>query len=1134
MRTIWGLIALLGSGSLTANGADDPRLEFFERKIRPVLVEHCYECHANNAAKLGGNLRLDSRPGLLTGGDSGAALKPGDPTTSLLLKAVRYDDEDLQMPPKGKLPPEVVADFEVWIKDGAIDPRDAPAKTSVAADWAAVARQRAEWWSLRPVHPPTIPQPRDSAWSEHSIDAFIRQRQETAGLTPTTAASPQTLVRRLSLVLTGLPPTAEQVRTFVHSCEEARFAPGSSLPAAAVETLVDQLLASPHFGERWARHWLDVVRFTETHGNEWNYEVHHAWRYRDYLIRTLNQDVPYDQFVQEHLAGDLLPQPRWSTDGKFQESPIGTGFYRFGEVNHDDCISLPELGYDIADNQIDTLSKAFQALTVACSRCHDHKFDAVSTRDYYAVLGVVRSSRMAALTVDHPDLNVPVREQLRALKSQIRQAISETWRADMAELGRYLLVAAVDSNAPISALTATGFDGPRLSNLSAAVSAEKSPLEDLFEPWRRLAKLGDADPAAWQRAWKTLIEEYAREDHSRTDFNAANYQVFGDFRQQLPADWDAGGHALRSPLPHSGDFVVAPEGPTRLQAILPAGCFTNAESDKLNGTLRSPVVPSGKAHISFQVAGLRSSAVRLVSNNCQLNYKNYRALINPELHWITFSPPDNRDQLRTYAELMTMFDNPKFPDQLAALGGDGGNYRVPWEQAAANPRSFFGVTQVVLHDVGEPPRAGLGHLQRLFAGPAPASLAEFAGRYQAAGLGALDAWAADRADDDDVRWLSRCLSLGFLKNAAGRSPRLDGLIDAYRRIEAGIPLPTVVAGVSEGHEGYDQPVLVRGNCRQPAAVVPRGYLDVLSQADEPACAPETHSTSGRWELAQRIADAQNPLTARVYVNRIWHHLFGTGLVRTVDDFGHGGEEPSHPDLLDHLAAEFVADGWSTKRLIRRIVLTRTFQLSSRPAAGDATLDPGNRLLHYYPARRLEAEGIRDAILATSGRLDPQLFGHSVQPYREKEYADRRLFPGPLDGGGRRSIYIRNTLMEPPRFLAVFNFPGGKVTQGRRDITNVPAQALALLNDPFVVQQAGHWAERLVQRPDSGAEARVDHMLSTALSRAPTDAERQSFAAVVRALAELHQVDEAQVMRSVPVWKDVAHAVFNLKEFIYVP
>jgi hypothetical protein len=288
------------------------------------------------------------------------------------------------------------------------------------------------------------------------------------------------------------------------------------------------------------------------------------------------------------------------------------------------------------------------------------------------------------------------------------------------------------------------------------------------------------------------------------------------------------------------------------------------------------------------------------------------------------------------------------------------------------------------------------------------------------------------------------------------------------------------------------------------------------------------------ELAERIASKDNPLTARVIVNRVWHHLFGTGLVRTVDDFGHVGDLPSHPELLDYLAAEFVEDGWSIKRLIRRLLLTKTFQMSNRPPAGARELDPTNRLLSHYPARRMEAEAIRDAILAASGRLDPVMFGMSVQPFREKEYADRRLFPGPLDGHGRRSIYIKNNLMEAPKFLSAFNLPGGKVAQGRRDVTNVPAQALALLNDPFVLQQSDVWAEKLVQRPDKSAGERIESMFQTALSRPPTAEERARFEQAAVQLCELQGVAANDLLTSRSVWKDVAHAIFNLQEFVYIP
>jgi len=587
---------------------------------------------------------------------------------------------------------------------------------------------------------------------------------------------------------------------------------------------------------------------------------------------------------------------------------------------------------------------------------------------------------------------------------------------------------------------------------------------------------------------------------------------------------------LRSDPGRSGDFALHPEGDTLVRAVLPAGRFTHVLSDKLNGTLRSPVLSVGKKHISFQVLGQRSSAVRLVSNNCQLNYKNYRALTSADLHWETFSPPDDRDSLRTYAELMTMFDNPKFPDQLSALGGDKENYRLPWEKAAENPRSFFGVTRVVLHDVGEPPRAEVSHLRPLFAGNEPASLGDVTARYAEVITNAIRAWSEDKASDDDARWLEALLRRELLPNQTSDSVRLAELASEYRQTESQLAIPRVVAGVGESGHGYDQPVFARGDVTKPGEVAPRRYLEVLSSSSDSFKGPN----SGRLELAHQIASPSNLLTARVIVNRVWHHLFGTGLVRTVDDFGHVGELPSHPELLDHLATRFVDEGWSIKQLIRSIVLTRTFQLSNQPSVESREVDPQNRLLQHYPARRMEAEAIRDSMLAASGRLDRTLFGPSVQPFRDKDYADRRLFAGPLDGKGRRSLYIKNNLMEGPKFLEAFNFPGGKVTQGRRDVTNVPAQALAMLNDPFVLQQADVWAQRLVARSNESIGARVDEMFQTALNRSPADNERQRFERTALELAELHQVPTTNALASQLVWRDLAHAMFNLKEFIYIP
>ncbi len=1091
--------------------ADAPAgVEFFEKKVRPVLVEHCYPCHSTQAKKKRGGLSLDSRQAMRKGGDTGPAVVPGQPERSLLLRAVRYRDDKLRMPPNSKLPDAVIADLERWLAAGAPAPRDA-AGTSTTGAWQEVLKQRRGWWGLQPVKKHAPPPVNDSAWPLDPIDRFILARLEEKGLRPAPPAERRALARRLALVLTGLPPAPEEVEAFVNDRRPAAY-----------ERYVDRLLASPHFGERWARHWMDVVRFTETHGNEWNYEVHHAWRYRDYLVRAFNDDLPYDQLVREHIAGDLLDRPRFNAHGRFNESVIGTAFYRFGEVNHDDCIEFRGIGYDLWDNQLDTLTKAFQATTVACARCHDHKIDAVSMADYYGLLGVLRGSRLVSHTIDTAEVNRQTKDELRSLKGQIRRELAAAWLREVRDLPRYLLAAqAKRDKRPDADQRGKGLGAGRLGHWVKALRAAKAP-ESPLSPW--LARGSEPVEAAWrkQSAWLT------GESKARADFNRRHFTTWADFRPAPAAGWQAVGQGLQH-VP-AGDFTVAASGDRAVTAVLPAGMFTHALSEKLNGALRSPVVPAGRKHISFQVLGGHSAAVRLVSNGCQLNYANYRALRSGSLSWVRFNVPAEAASLRSYAELMTKFDNPKFPDQLGTLGGDSTNQRVPWERAAADPRSFFGITRIVLHDGTESPRDELTHLRRLFEGPAPKTEADLADRYARAVTAALEAWAGDRAGDDDVAWLDWLLRHDLVSNSHRSTPRLQALVERYRAAEARLALPRIVPGLGDHGDGLDQPLLVRGNPLAPGKSVPRRYLEVLSRPGEKFAGPG----SGRRELAERIASKDNPLTARVMVNRVWHHLFGAGLVRTTDDFGRLGELPSHPELLDHLAGRFVEQGWSIKQLIRAVVRTRTFRMASRAVPAAREIDPGNRLLHHYPARRLEAEAIRDSILAASGRLDRRLFGPSIHPWRASANEDRRLFPGPLDGAGRRSVYIKVNLMEPPPFLGSFNFPGGKVAQGRRDVTNVPAQALALLNDPFVLQQAGYWGQRLAERRDASVSARLDHLFHVALCRPPSEEERQRFVEVVAELAELHGVKPGEVLSSQAVWKDVAHTMFNLKEFIYVP
>jgi hypothetical protein len=1079
-RRYLSLLAAIVVSSLCHVASADEGLEFFEKRIRPALVQHCYKCHSTQSPEAKGKLLLDTREAIRKGGESGPAVVPGKPEESWLLAAIAHDGTFYDMPPSGKLPAPVIADFRRWIEIGAPDPRDKPAGAALA--WEQVLAGRKNWWSLQPVKNPPVPEVRNAAWSTDPIDRFLLAKLEAAGLEPTPPADPRALVRRLSFVLTGLPPKPEEVEGFVRSLAHSQR-------EKAYESLVDRLLASPHLGERWARHWMDVVRFGETHGYEWNFEIRDAWRYRDYLIRAFNQDVPFDQLIREHIAGDLLSSPRWNLEKSFNESLLGTCFYRFGEVSHD-CYAFRETSLDVMDNQLDTLTKAFQATTVACARCHDHKLDAVSMKDYYALLGILASSRTATRTIDDPRVNENVERELAAIKTALKGGLAEVLRASLSDLNAILGLSSF-------------FKG----------KFENVPGDHPLSVWNTMRGASD-----FESSWRAEVERHRTEQRRRAEFNAANFILYADFRRPV-AGWGVDGLGLQAISARSGDFAVASTPGNILAGIYPAGLYTHLTSDRLSGALRSPYMTGGKQKISFRVIGDGSSAVRPVTDNCVIG-ENYQLLKDGRWKWITLSAVHKQPETRLYYELVTVQDNPRLPERYHRLK------EVP-EATLAEPHSHFGITQVVLHDCPEPPHDELRHLDRLFADPPLKNLQELGERYLQILERAIEAWASDQATDDDTVWLE-LVKDGIDPTSA--SPALLELLNRYRETERRLQSPRVVPAMADIGDGFDLALPQTGASQNKPEVVLRRFLEVLS---DPAVPFKRRSGSGRRELAEAIASPKNPLTARVIVNRIWQHVFGTGLVRTPDDFGQMGDLPSHPELLDYLATRFVNDGWSIKRLIRTLVLTRAFQLSSRPSAEAQKVDPTNRLWQHYPARRLEAEAIRDSLLAISGRLDPTLFGPSIQPHRPREDAMRRLFSGPLDGNGRRSIYTKVTLMEGPAFLMAFNFPDAKSTVGRRDLTNVPGQALALLNDPFVIQQAEVWAKRLVSETNATVSARLDRMFLTAFGRPPDASERERFSALVDQLAELHGVAKTSILASEVIWKDVAHALFNLREFVYI-
>jgi cytochrome c553 len=1093
--------ALLAAGTLSPAASDSKpdskSIEFFEKQIRPVLVSRCVSCHG--PAQQFSSLRVDSRDALLKGGNRGPAIVPGDASLSLLAKAIRH--EGIKMPVGGKLAASEIEALEKWISLGAPWPNDsvAAARTPGLYD-----RLKKEHWAFQPVRDPHV---EDGA--THPVDRFLFTTLNKAGLKLSEPADRRTLIRRLSFVLTGLPPSPLEVELFVH--DES---------SGAYERLVDRLLASPHFGEHWARHWMDVMRFAETFGNDWNYEINGAWLYRDYLIRAFNQDVPYDQLVREHFAGDLLEKSRINAPEGINESVIGTAFLRLGELGHDDCIRFRQIRTDVVDNQIDTLGKAFQGLTIACARCHDHKLDPIPTSDYYALYGVLTSSRMVMRNADLPNVNTAAKQRLRELKPLIRAELAKQWIEATARVPQYLMAAnRAWKGLPARPQDLADLSLDRMQAWLTLLEKQKPGMEEPLYPWIQAAG-SDFAGTGFDKLWRDLKSRYSEEIGRRSAFNREHFRPFGDLVKDGFGGWHTDGNALTDGPSPSGEFTVAGSGPAAITGVFPAGIYTNALSERLNAALRSPLVPKDKKFVSVQVMGGNMGAWRTVLDNCMLS-EDYKLLEQNSPAWLKIPNRDDQPALPFYIELVTKTDNPRIPDRPGRL-------KVSDEQLAS-PDSYFGVTRAVLHDVDESPKDELSVIARLFDGPTPESPDALAMRYGAIVRQSLTRWAEGKADDDDARWIAWLLENRLLPNTNDLSPRLHTLLDEYRFAELRIAAPRVFPGMADLDSGYDFPVLPAGDANHPGKIVPRGFLQLISGSQNGFQV----FGSGRREIAELIANPANPLTARVMANRIWLHVFGRGIVATADNFGVYGERPSHPELLDYLASRFMREGWSIKKQIRFLVLSQAFRQASRPSAESAIVDPQDRLLSHYPVRRLEGESIRDAILAVSGRLDSAMYGPSVQPYREEPKDYRKLHQGPLDGAGRRSIYLKVTRHEGSRFLETFDFPNPSVARGNRDTTNVPPQALALLNDPFVIGQAGVWADRLIALQAPTVDSRIDSMFRAALGRPPDEAELARFSGLAKELASLHKAAPEQLLSSRDVWKDMAHAIFNLKEFLYL-
>jgi hypothetical protein len=1088
-------IALVSSlTTQPANAAPSDEIEFFEKKIRPVLIEHCYPCHSAVAAEVQGGLQLDARSGWQIGGDSGEpAIRPGQSDDSPLIQALRHAPGVSPMPPqKPQLPANVIADFCAWVNMGAPDPRDvADPLSEQSKDWNTKYLQRLDWWSLQPVDlvQPSAPDQTQSpaqTWSRNEVDRFILSGLQSHQLQPAAEAQRRALIRRLSFALTGLPPEPGLAEQFARN--------NSPL---AYEQVVDHLLASPHFGEHWGRHWMDVVHYADTHGYEWDVPAKNAWQYRDYLVRAFNSDLSYQQLLLEHLAGDLV-EPRLDPQTGLNESLIGPMALRLGERRHGDSAAAEGVSQEAVANMIDTIGKAFLATTLACAQCHDHKLDAIEQRDYYALAGSLMSSRFSPRTLNMSVDNEATLDELRDIKQNMRVALANAWLATI-------------SQEPVSALAA------RLASLEGQPKSASNFPTTLIDFWQR--SLTEPVTAA----------EFFAEREQRMKVNAENLRLWADFAPGGDSTgWGWDGLGMKYGQVDHGEMVVSDDGDSIVQHILPAGRFTHVWSPRLSGLLQSPLLaPECQQIFSAQIIAGKFAAQTFVIDGA-LNSERLKFINHPTPQWLTLTAGNfdtleggiDNVQRRVYWELATKALNNYFPPRV----GYGGMK----EPEINDPRSWFGVSRIYASTSGSAPQDELGRFVPMFSQDDASR--DWTERIAVTLHAAIQRWASGACTEQDVWLLNDALLSKLLPNELSKHSELADLVQHYCQVEQRLQADVTVGSVADWREGRDEPLAIRGMYTELGEPVARGSVRVLGdryQRDDP-------HASGRLELALSIANDSNPLTARVYVNRVWHYLFGAGLVRTVDDFGHLGERPVHPQLLDYLAVRFMRDGWSTKRLIRTLVTSSTWRQSSVPSGGAVEHDPENRLWHHVPLRRLEAEAIRDSLLSVAGRLDGAFGGHPIEPFRVAEDTQKRLFRGPLDGLGRRSLYIEQTLMEPPRFLALFNQPLPKVTVGNRDVTNVPDQSLALLNDPLVVSMAQCWSQLLVQDDAQILEERLASMFSTAVGRPAEPQEMQRLLALTARLAQEHAVSDTSLLSHQAVWQDVAHSIINLKEFIYVP
>jgi cytochrome c553 len=883
---ILGIFTCMNVRAAEPTKLDAAQVEFFEKQVRPVLVAQCIKCHGPEKQK--GGLRLDSKAAMLSGGDSGPAMIVGNADDSRLIKAIRYNDT-IQMPPNKKLGDAQIAALTTWVKMGAFWPPEKTVRASEPGKDFQITTDDRAFWAFRPIRQQQPPPVKNAPWAKTPIDRFILSHLEEKGLSPVGPAERRTLVRRASFDLIGLPPSPEEMETALADNSEQWF-----------EKVVDRLLASPQYGERWARHWLDLARYGEDQAHSFQPKLYpYGYFYRDWVVKALNSDMPYDRFLTEQLAADLLDEPNR------EERLAALGYFALGPVYYGNAKA------DELDDRIDTLCRGMLGLTVACARCHDHKFDPIPTKDYYSLAGIFQSTQFKEYPVADP------------------KTAAEFEKANVA-------------------VTAKN------SEISAFLKAESA----------RLSQAMTAETARYMvAAWKLTNQRKANKALTVADF--------------------AKKEKLR-------DFVLE--------------------------------------------------------------------------RWVAYLFPKEAD------------DRPHLAD---------------WRKMIA--------AQDASKDLSDDKEA-LAEVEKV-AAPFQQRITELAAKPQAA-EDALYKEVVGGLFDIPRNQVEKLLDAEAQKKLKVERAELD-------KLKKALPKIPVIHALTEGTSPANMKVYLRGNPATQGEEAPRRFLAILS-AD--AREPFTQG-SGRLQLARAIASKDNPLTARVLVNRVWMYHFGKGIVATPSNFGHLGERPTHPELLDYLASQFMAEGWSIKKLHRTIMLSAAYQLSSASDAANLRVDPANKLVWRMERRRLDVEPWRDAMLAVSGNLDKTMGGPSL----DLASADNR----------RRTLYAAVSRHNLDPLLRLFDFPDPNITSDRRPVTTVPLQQLFVLNSEFMVRQSKALAARLLEVQEDDA-ARIRQAFLTVYGRPARDLEVELGLAFLKA-----EINAEKKGKALTPWEQYAQVLLSANEFMYV-